>query len=245
MKAATKKGVRPSSRRVQPVAAAAAPKSFHRLKKRHREERETWPDGLNLRVHRALSWLKGAEAMAEAGDLDGQFLYLWIAFNAAYESELPDGERPLEQERFRSFVAKLVDLDAGAARIPDLVWHEFSGTIRRLLDTEHIHGAYWEFQRGRLSEERWRAQFEKDRKIVHRALAERRTAQVLTGVLARVYVLRNQVVHGCATWAGSVNRPQLRVCTDFLAKFVPVLVETMMDHPDTLWGDASYPVVDA
>jgi hypothetical protein len=35
----------------------------------------------------------------------------------------------------------------------------------------------------------------------------------------------------------------MRDCTNFMAKLVPLVIEVMMDHPQTLWGDACYPVV--
>ena len=59
----------------------------------------------------------------------------------------------------------------------------------------------------------------------------------------RLYTLRNQLIHGGATWNGSVNREQLRDCVGLLSKLVPVIIDLMMDSPDTLWGDACYPVV--
>jgi hypothetical protein len=40
-----------------------------------------------------------------------------------------------------------------------------------------------------------------------------------------------------------VNRDQLRDCTNLTAKLVPLVIEVMMDNPQTLWGDACYPVV--
>jgi len=55
------------------------------LRARHQTVRDGYPPDLNLRLHRALSWLKRAE-MAE--DDDGRFIFLWIAFNAAYAREI-------------------------------------------------------------------------------------------------------------------------------------------------------------
>jgi len=55
---------------------------FERLKARQRAERERYPPNLGLRVHRALSWLGRAEQLVE--DVDARFVFLWIAFNAAY-----------------------------------------------------------------------------------------------------------------------------------------------------------------
>jgi hypothetical protein len=40
-----------------------------------------------------------------------------------------------------------------------------------------------------------------------------------------------------------VNRDQLRDCAAFMAKLVPLVIEVMMDHPETLWGPGTYPVV--
>ena len=81
------------------------------LKARHRAERDGWHKNLSLRVHRALSWLQRAEQLDD--DLDTQFILLWVAFNAAYAQEIDDRYRTTEQEAFRAFVDKLVELDRG------------------------------------------------------------------------------------------------------------------------------------
>ena len=70
---------------------------YQRLKDRQRAERAGYPENLALRVHRALSWLNRAEQLAAEQDLDGQFIYLWIAFNAAYATEIDERYRDSEQ----------------------------------------------------------------------------------------------------------------------------------------------------
>jgi hypothetical protein len=82
---------------------------FKSLKARQRAERETYPPNLALRVHRALSWLDRAEQCE--GDDDARFIFLWIAFNAAYANDIGDRERDPEQKVFGRFLAKLVRLD--------------------------------------------------------------------------------------------------------------------------------------
>jgi hypothetical protein len=67
---------------------------------------------------------------------------------------------------------------------------------------------------------------------------------VLSIVLSRLYTLRNQLMHGGATWNSSVNRDQIRDCANLLGKLVPLVIEIMMDNVNTLWSDACYPVVD-
>ena len=61
--------------------------------------------------------------------------------------------------------------------------------------------------------------------------------------LSRIYTLRNQLIHGGATWGSKVNREQIRDCVALMSQLVPVILTIMMDHPETLWGDACYPVV--
>ena len=51
------------------------------LKKKQRKNRDTFPENLGLRVHRAISWVKKAEIEE---DTDGRFIFLWIALNACY-----------------------------------------------------------------------------------------------------------------------------------------------------------------
>ena len=67
--------------------------------------------------------------------------------------------------------------------------------------------------------------------------------QVLLIVLKRLYVLRNQLMHGGATWSGAVNRDQVRDCANLLGKLAPIVIEIRMDHPQHDWGAATYPVV--
>jgi hypothetical protein len=102
---------------------------------------------------------------------------------------------------------------------------------------------FWNFQNGSLSEEEWKRRFADARKAAKAALGARDTVSVLAIVLSRIYTLRNQLIHGGATWGGSVNREQMRDCVNLMGKLVPLIIEVMMDHPQTLWGDACYPVV--
>jgi hypothetical protein len=69
------------------------------------------------------------------------------------------------------------------------------------------------------------------------------TLHVLSIVLERLYMLRNQLMHGGATWNGSVNRHQVRDCANLLSKLAPIVIEIMMDRPEHDWGVATYPVI--
>jgi len=218
--------------------------NYESLKARQRAERHAHHPNLALRVHRALSWLHRAEQVARADDQDGQFIFLWIAFNAAYATEIDERYRLSEQATFREFLQKLVELDGSRGRIEELVWREFPGSIRLLLDNPYVFQDFWSFHNGSLGEEEWKQRFVEAKRVAHKALGDRNTVVVLGVVLSRIYTLRNQLMHGGATWNSSVNRDQIRDCTGLMGKLVPLVIEIMLDHPETLWGDACYPVVD-
>ena len=48
-------------------------------------------------------------------------------------------------------------------------------------------------------------------------------------MLERLYVLRDQIVHGGATWNCSVNRAQVKDGSALLEAILPVIVDVMID----------------
>lgn len=208
------------------------------LKTRQRRERDDWPAFLSLRVHRALSWLNRAE---QCDDEDGRFIFLWIAFNAAYANELGE-RRELEARRFGDFLGRLVELDSGA-RFEQLVWEQFPGPVRVLLDNKFVFQPFWDNQNHLQGADDWEERFEQANRASRAAIASRDIGKVLGIVFARLYTLRNQMVHGGSTWNSSVNREQLRDANAIMGHLVPLVIEIMMDHAREHWGEPCYPVV--
>lgn len=130
------------------------------LKTRHRQEREGHHPNLTLRVHRALSWLNRAE---QTDDIDGRFIFLWIAFNSAYATDIDEEFRLSEQATFKAFLEKLCALDKNSL-IENLVWSEFSGSIRVLLNNPYVFQSFWNYQNGKISEPLWTERFANGRK---------------------------------------------------------------------------------
>jgi hypothetical protein len=213
------------------------------LKARHRVVREApgYSNALSLRAHRALSWLQRAER--EQDDPDAQFIFLWIAFNAAYGQEIEDRSAHPDPLVFKAFLRRLVNADSERL-IYSLIWQEFPNSIRLLLDNQYVCREFWEHQNGRLSEEKWKRSFEASKARAHRALAASNTLKVLVVLLDRLYVLRNQLIHGSATWQGSKNRQQVRDGAAIMSKLVPSILHLMLDLGHLVWGEASFPVVD-
>ena len=216
--------------------------NYQTLKTRQRAERESHSENLGLRVHRALSWLDRAE-QAE-GDQDAQFIFLWIAFNAAYANEIDDHHRFTEQETFRNFIDRLCDLDSNN-NLSNLVWTEFTSSIRVLLANKFVFQPFWDFHNKKKSEQEWQDDFKTANAFANKALGHKNTSAVLSVIFSRLYTLRNQTLHGGSTWNSAVNRDQLRDAVAFLGKFVPYIIEIMMSNANQVWGEPCYPVIDA
>lgn len=227
----------------KPEEPPPAPLGHAALKARQRAMRAAagLSSDLDLRLHRALSWLGRAEA--EADDPDLRFILLWIAFNAIYAADIGREEVP-QREAFRASFQRLVRLD-GAGRIYDRLWTRFPAEIRTLLANRFLWPGFWRFHNGDPAHAGWETALAADVAAVRRALARRDTVDILARLFERLYVLRNQLVHGGATWASSVNRAQVRDGAALLGQLVPLFLEIMMDHPDEDWGRPWYPVVGA
>lgn len=91
----------------------------------------------------------------------------------------------------------------------------------------------------------WKDQLDRRWRKVNDALHYRDTGCILSELFDRLYVLRNQLVHGGATWKGSVNRPQVRYGARIMAFLVPRFALLMMSESNHRidWGPPRYPVV--
>jgi hypothetical protein len=221
------------------MSSSVSPLTYAALKARQREIRDGFPENLALRVHRSLSWLGRAEQ--EADDLDVKFILLWVAFNAAYASEI-DTKLVSEREAFIGFFDVMMALDGGQ-QIYSTVWKRYPHEIRLLLNNRYIFAPFWAHQNGIPGNENHAERLASSMTVVNKAMAERNTAKLLSVLFDRLYVLRNQVVHGGATWNSQVNRDQVRDGVAVLSSLLPLFISVMMDHPTRDWGRPFYPVV--
>ena len=63
-------------------------------------------------------------------------------------------------------------------------------------------------------------------------------------IFDRLYVLRNQLLHGAATWNSGANREQVRDGAAILGRLIPEVLEIMLGNHDADWGEIRYPVID-
>lgn len=209
---------------------------FETLKERHRACRDAQPPALAIRIHRALSWLKRSEK--EQDDPDAQFIFLWIALNAAYATEFGDEKPQLEQ--FRQFVAKLLRHDP-QGRLHKALFDQFTGPIRNIFENKYLYQPFWDGLRRHDSTEAWKTPFEGGRANALKALMEQRTLDVTGLLCSRLYVLRNQLIHGGATHSGDLNRDALRDANRVLGTVVPIIIDLLIPLQGEEFGELAYP----
>lgn len=213
--------------------------TYNKLKEKHRSVRDTLHDNLNLRVHRALSWLHRAEQLYDNEKSDESFILYWISFNAIYSAERGYHRRVSEKDVFSDFFRIIEMLDPDKM-VYNLIWTKFSDTVRTLINNQYVYQPYWEsFDRHNCQ---WEKKFEKNKKQFNFAFERQDTIMILCILFDRLYVLRNQLVHGGATLNSSKNRPQIRDGANLMAFLVPIFIELMIDNPNAHWPEPFYPV---
>ena len=197
-------------------------------------------DEFNLRLHRAISWLIKAEQSEQ--DLDIQFITLWISFNAIYAKEFSSNQTG-DRISFNEFIAELCRLDKDK-QIYNLVWQRFPQSIRVMLDNRYVFQPFWDYKNGKITENAWKEYFDKNNKKALTALANQDTYNILLVVFDRLYTLRNQIVHGGATYNSKVNRSQVKDGCQILLALIPAIIQTVLDNASNDWGKPFYPVVE-
>lgn len=219
---------------------------YARLKERHRNEREhyesPWGENFSLRIHRALSWLRRAEKSAD--DLDIRFIALWVAFNAAYAGEIGGqiaGRSTItESASFTGFLNKLVRLDT-AGKIAIALRQHGSGPVRLLLENKYIYQPFWDCQNEVVGAESWRERFRQEKIKANAALMGQDATLTLQILFERLYTLRNQIVHGGATWDSSTNRSTLTDASRILLSLLEVMLEIMLNNGAEFASAPFYP----
>lgn len=215
------------------------PETHHEvLKAKLKRLGDSLAEPARVRIHRAISWLKRAES--ESDDKDARFIFLWISFNAAYAHDF--GFETTERELLRTFLGKLLAVDTSKA-VHQLLFNRFTGVVRVLIENKFVFEPFWRALRQHDSSNDWERRFRHDRDAAMRAVTGTDTLTVLGVIFDRLYVLRNQLVHGGATWNGKVNRRQVADGAELMHSLVPIIITLMLEHSEVEWGDIAYPVV--
>ncbi|MCA9251030.1 MAG: HEPN domain-containing protein [Phycisphaerae bacterium] len=203
--------------------------SFRDLPK---EDRQNNPD-FSIRVWRGLSWLERAEN-AESDDLEGRFISGWIAFNALY-GRLDEKQRPWgDREAMGTFLAQVWRLDHH--RHIGKLLQKRQLRILRIIEDKYLCNRFW------VSGGSPTKQIKRELRDSLAWIGTPKASNVLHLLFERLYVMRNQVMHGASTKGSKLNRRAMRECGTLLLEMIQSLLEVMIEHGvGEDWGNVCFP----
>lgn len=189
-----------------------------------------------VRIHRAISWYEAA-ITSEIDDI--RFINLWISFHACHFVDESCDELS-DQVSFREYIDKCVNHDS-SGQLYRCLWERYSGPVKSLIKNPFIFAPFWQCQR--TGSDKWRRIFEISSVEALNALSRGKVKDLLIIVLDRLFVLKQQVLQGGATYCSQVNREQIDDGIKILSELIPIFIDIMLLNHQDDWGDLAYPVV--
>ena len=183
----------------------------------HKTLRERRDSGIgkhdDIRLHRAISWITAAERYK--GDTDVAFMCLWNCYEATYQIEDPQRKHIanysiLEKKR----LGKTVKLDK-SNELLIIMLQGYREYLYEILANKYLFKRYYEWKMGDVQD--WEKQFTDQLKEAKAAITKKDTVALLDYSLFRLGTLRNQMLHGAATYQGSINRDALDNANSFMS----------------------------
>jgi hypothetical protein len=204
-------------------------KQFRALPKENREGNQDF----SIRIWRGLSWLERAESL-ETDDLEGRFISSWIAFNALY-GRLDDDQRPWgDRESWGAFLAQVWRLDNHGYIYKLMQKRQLR--IMRIIEDKYLSAVFWE--NGGSAKKQIKRELRDSLACVGTANA----SKVLHLLFERLYVMRNQVMHGASTKGSKLNRRAMRECGTLLVELIQTMLAVVIERGvGEDWGNVCFP----
>ncbi|MBY0247791.1 MAG: hypothetical protein K2Q17_08995 [Nitrospiraceae bacterium] len=188
-------------------------------------------EAVDLRLNRARSWLRKSRKASSSTppDLNAQFIFLWIAFNALYGNRRRrDNAPPAHVWRTTSEISDFI-------RFLESIEHASGGKIATLLSRSPLA-----VQAGKVLDnpfldldcwERWETEGIRDRQQRLTIPWKSRDGHPRTvPVFRQIYTLRNQLLHGAASDDSRRNRESLKHAILVLDGVVDALIPLVEQH---------------
>lgn len=190
-----------------------------------------------IRVHRALSWMKRAGDLPE-DQPELKFLLLWISFNCLYSRWDAEKNAPGQDSAARdAFIGRIYQMDP---KTIEAMVRRYRPLIKKLLEDPFLSTMFW---RDPLNPKAkgWGAA---DAHYIDQKLKAGEFCKLFGQAVDRLYVLRGQLVHGAATGGGRLNRKPLSYCLQLMAETIPLIIHIVIEqgcHDD--WPELCYPPI--
>ena len=199
-----------------------------------------------VRIKRSISWLERAK---KTDDQDSKFALLWIAFNALYAIDhhsCGDTKERLQQAKLFSII-KAIDSEH---EICKLIEEKCLDEAKNVVSNRYIMREYWDYvmnnnlqdgqeKHGQGFKKRWKDKTDNKRDKLVMSIKDRDILPMLGSIFGNLYILRNQIIHGCATWQSKKHRDkpeekdmdQVDDGCKVLEMILPLFIELLMENP--------------
>ena len=197
---------------------------------------------LEDRLQRADSWMQAAAALRPEQQHES-FIFLYIAFNCLYGRRQYEGDETQIGKDLAEFFQKVRVMSARDVEEGGTLLKKAVAAARRdgaiLIRDKFLSNRYW---RGG-SSVALQKQLNKEESLVEEQLALGSYDMFLDLAFRRISVLRNQIMHGCATYgARSHGQASLAKGLRFLKVMVPAFYElTKLYGHEVKWDPIPYP----
>lgn len=195
------------------------------------------------RLRRAESWYQRSREVETRTE---KFMFLWIAFNAAYGFRMPFSQQDRrETQKFNNFLRKIEYLDTDET-IYGILNNDCHELINELLRNQYTFEPFWKAVSGLSDSTDWEEEFESSKERAFRAFRNRDTPALLEVVFERLYAVRNQLLHGGATFETGWGMDQVSDGCEIMSALVPEIIRFMQadmenEPSSTAWGRVAYP----
>lgn len=248
---------------LHPYGTRQAKRLEARFKTEFRSRYDDSPySNLMLRLRRITSWLTRAEQELfdrEPPDPDAAFVFYWIAFNAAYAEDRSDeyGKRgPYEITAFKDYLGRLLYYDHRNEIYNALCSEVSKEVVLSFIDNQYLYGDFWDHYYGIRGHGNWKSKFDAENREVSLALdrtirkgkalpltALKDRKVVLDTLFERMYVFRNQMIHGAATYKSKITGRQVNDGARIMALLMPMFIDLMMNNSGANWRVPHYPPI--
>jgi len=205
------------------------------------------------RLSRAKSWLDAAsvlESKSKPGEIDHHtaFVYRYVAFNSLYGRWRTEESQRRAKTQFDLFFDNLGRLHSedqsedGPNRwiLPNALVQCKRHWVQ-LIDDEFLDSkGYWDIPE---HSENFREKYSSQKSTALRHLDWRNFKPLLHLIFDRIWVLRNQILHGCATFGPkSLGWESVERANPVLRAMIPAFRNLMEKYPDVVqWPPIPYP----
>ncbi|MBK0064651.1 MULTISPECIES: hypothetical protein [unclassified Acinetobacter] len=205
-----------------------------------KEKRSSLSPELDLRLQRALSWVKQAGQILH--ELEAKLLYNWIALNTLY---IQDIELNYSQQLQQLFLLlnRLVDLDH-EGKIMRTLTSKLNSAMQPFLESPYLSYHFWQFQHQKLNEAEWQQYRLQEKTQLKNAIQQSSEAEILNFIFSRIAMLQTQMNSGGMMNQSQIFRQLIDSACQILTALLPVFMHIMLENAQDFDGRVQFfPIV--